>query len=172
MRGVDRTQREIDEIESLYRQHGAALLLFAQSILGDRALAQDAVHQVFVRLIEKGGLHNVVDKKAYLFTGVRNAVLNERKRRERDRPFEPDSAWFSFLPRDAVEEKSLRLALAALPEDQREVVVLHVWGGLTFSQIGEMSGVSANTAASRYRYAIGRLRDLMFAKEDSRASAR
>ncbi len=62
--------------------------------------------------------------------------------------------------------------MAALPQEQREVVVLHVWGEFTFSQIGELLAISSNTAGSRYRFALARLRDLMFAKEGSRANSR
>jgi RNA polymerase sigma-70 factor, ECF subfamily len=55
--------------------------------------------------------------------------------------------------------------LGELPEDQREVIVMHVWAELTFSEIGELLGVSSNTVASRYRYAMAKLRDSMCAKD-------
>jgi DNA-directed RNA polymerase specialized sigma24 family protein len=94
---VDRTYGSTGEIESLYRQHGPALLLFALAITAERGRAQDAVHQVFLNLIEKGGLNNAVDKKAYLFACVRNAALNEGKLQGRTTPLDRDSvsAWFS-----------------------------------------------------------------------------
>jgi hypothetical protein len=53
---VRRTNQNTDEIEVLYREHGAALLLFASTISGDRGRAQDALHQVFLKLIETGGV--------------------------------------------------------------------------------------------------------------------
>jgi RNA polymerase sigma-70 factor (ECF subfamily) len=164
-------QGNVEEIEVLYRQHGAALLLFASTIIGERSKAQDAVHQVFLRLLERGDLRRAGDKKAYLFGCVRNAVLNERKRQDRDKPLE-DSAWFSPPEQDYAGEQNLRRALAALAGDQREVVVLHVWGELTFSQIGDLLNVSANTAASRYRYALGKLREAMLPRENSCAESR
>jgi len=74
--------------------------------------------------------------------------------------------------RDYAGEQNLRRALGVLPDDQRQVVVLHVWGQLTFSQIGDLLGVSSNTAASRYRYALAKLRDEMSAKENSCAHSR
>lgn len=165
-------KQNADEIEVLYRQHGAALLLFASIVSGDRGRAQDALHQVFLKLIENGGLSQVMDKKAYLFACVRNAVLNDSKIERRHTALEVDSIWFSPPDRDYVGEQNLRRALNALPDDQREVIVLHVWGELTFSQIGELLGLSSNTAASRYRYALAKLRDLMFAKEGSCANSR
>ena len=163
---MERAQESVAEIELLYRQHGAALLLFALAITGERSRAQDAVHHVFVRLLESGDLRRAGNKKAYLFGCVRNAILNERKRQDRDRPLD-DSAWFSPPDQDYAGEQNLRRALAALPEDQRQVVVLHVWGELTFAQIGELLEIAANTAASRYRYALSKLRDSMLPRENS-----
>ena len=162
---MDPTGGNRAEIESLYRQHGAALLLFASAITGERSRAQDAVHQVFLKLIENGNLGRAQDKKAYLFACTRNAVLNERKFQDRHEPLEFDSAWFSPPDRDISGERNLRRALAALPEDQREIVVLHIWGDLTFSQIADLLSINANTAASRYRYALGKLREEMSGKE-------
>jgi RNA polymerase sigma-70 factor, ECF subfamily len=161
-----------DEIELLYRQHGAALLLFARAIVNDRSRAQDAVHQVFLKLIENGSLSRAVDKKAYLFACVRNAVLNEGKLARRHRPLDPHTAWFSPPDRDYAVEQSLRRALLALPDEQRQVIVLHVWGELTFSQIGDLLGINLNTAASRYRYALAKVRDSMCAQENTRANSR
>jgi len=169
---VGRTDRNTAEIEVLYRQHGAALLLFASAISGDRGRAQDALHQVFLKVIENGSLGQAIDKKSYLFACVRNAVLNDAKLQDRSMPLDVDSAWFSPPDRDYAGERNLRRALGDLPNDQREVIVLHVWGDLTFSEIGELLGVSSNTAASRYRYALAKLRGSMFAKENSCANSR
>ena len=169
---MDRIEGSLAEIELLYRQHGAALLLFAQAMTGERSRAQDTVHQVFLRLIENGNLSRAEDKKAYLFACIRNAILNERSRQNRHGPLETDSTWFSPPDRDVMREENLRRALLALPDDQREIVILHIWGELTFSQIGDLLSVSSNTAASRYRYALRKLRDSMSAKENSCADSR
>jgi len=168
---MDRRDARTLDLELLYRQHGSALLLFAFAITGDRSRAQDAVHQVFLKLLEHGDLSRARDEKAYLFGCVRNAVLDELKRQDRNRPLD-DSAWFSPPDRDYAAERSLRRALAALPDDQRQIVVLHVWGELTFSQIGDLLEVSSNTAASRYRYALGKLRESILPRENSCAGSR
>jgi RNA polymerase sigma factor (sigma-70 family) len=168
---VHRNHGNAAEIELLYRQHGSALLLFAVAITGERSRAQDVIHHVFLNLIEKRSLDRATDKKAYLFASVRNAALNEGKLRERTVPLDCDSAWFDPPDRDYMGEQNLRRALAALPNDQREVVVLHIWGELTFSQISELLSISSNTAASRYRYALAKLRDSIFAKENSCATS-
>lgn len=165
-----------NQIDALYRQHGAALLLFAISIAGDRSLAQDALHQVFLKMLESGMLSRAVDAKAYLFASVRNTLLNDEKIRRRNVSLESspqdEATWFLPRDRDYAEEGMLRRALAALPEDQREVIVLHIWGELTFAQIAEVLEISCNTAASRYRYALARMRETMCAKEGSCANSR
>lgn len=166
------TERNTAEIEALYRQHGAALLLFASAMSRDRGRAQDAVHQVFLKAIENGNVRQAINKKAYLFACVRNAVLNDTKIQDRNVPLDTDSAWFSPPDRDYAGEQNLRRALGNLPDDQREVIVLHVWGELTFAEIGDLLGVNSNTAASRYRYALAKLRDSMLAKENSCADSR
>lgn len=79
------------DIERLYRQHGAALVLFGTSMIGERTVAQDAVHQVFLRLLESGKLARARDEKAYLFSSVRNQILNDAKIRQRTVPLESHS---------------------------------------------------------------------------------
>jgi len=163
---VQHTRAEKNAIEVLYRQHSSALLLFAVAITGERSRAEDAVHQVFLKLLERGSLRHAADVKAYLFACVRNAILNDTKVRQRDVTLDHDSAWFDPPNRDYAEELNLRRALCALPDDQRQVTVLHIWGDLTFAQVADVLGISSNTAASRYRYALTKLRHAMCAKED------
>jgi RNA polymerase sigma-70 factor, ECF subfamily len=159
------------KVEALYRQHAAALLLFAVSITGDRGRAQDAVQQVFLNVLQCGNLQRIADVKAYLFASVRNTVLNELKTRPRSVELEEDSAWFA-PERDYAAEANLRHALRELSDNEREVVVLHVWADLTFAQIGDVLQISANTAASRYRYAFAKLRQALQKKENPCANPR
>ncbi len=168
---MDQSDATIADIEALYRQHGSGLLLFALAMTGERSRAQDAVHHVFLKLLEHGDLGRASDPKAYLFGCVRNAVFDERKRQSRSEPLD-DSAWFSPPDRDYAAEQKLRNALAVLPDDQREVVVLHIWGELTFAQIGDLLKVSSNTAASRYRYALDKLRESILPRENFCAGSR
>ena len=157
-------------IEMLYQRHSSALVLFAAAIAGDRARAQDAVHQVFAKLLAQG-IDHAANAKAYLFASVRNAILNDANARGREVALDARSAWFEPPDRDYAAELRLRQALAALDDGQREVTVLHIWGELTFAEIGEVLGVSPNTAASRYRYALARLRETMCAREDCHAGS-
>ncbi|HSB74760.1 MAG TPA: sigma-70 family RNA polymerase sigma factor [Terriglobales bacterium] len=162
--------RRTRELESLYRQHGPALVLFAAAITGERERAQDAVQQVFLKLLQENRLEQAEDKKAYLFACVRNAVLNEARSRGRNTSLDADAMFFEPPQRDYAAELNLRRALHELSQEQREVIVLHVWGEMTFAQISELLEISSNTAASRYRYALTKLRAAMCAKEDSCAN--
>ena len=163
------TRSHVREVDLLYCEHGSALLLFAMAIIGERSRAQDAVQQVFLKLLEHGNLGQVVDVKAYLFACVRNAALNDSKIRRRDVELGNESAWFDPPNRDITGEINLRRALRALPNGQREVTILHIWGELTFAQIAVVLNISSNTAASRYRYALEKLREAMCNKEDFHA---
>src|SRR5262249_48958694 len=103
--------------------------------------------------------------QAYLFTCVRNAILSEARIAQRHVELAEEAAWFEPPDRDFAQERTLRLALIEIPQDQRQVLVMHIWGELTFSQIAEGLEISANTAASRYRYALAKLRECLCGKE-------
>ena len=69
---------------------------------------------------------------------------------------------------DSVTEPALCAAMLGLPLQQREVLVLKVFDEMTFKEIADVLGVSINTAASRYRYAIAKLREALEAQDDGR----
>lgn len=148
-----------DEIQSLYRQHGPALLLYACSILRQRHAAEDALHQVFMKLLEQNTLPD--EPKPYLFRAMHNATLNFLRNQGREIELSEIEPWFESPQKDPAAEVTLRNELLQLPAEQRQVLVLHVWGGLSFEEIGTVLGVSVNTAASRYRYALEKLRAKM-----------
>ena len=144
----------------LYDQHGASLYRYALMLLADPAAAADAVQQVFTALLRPAaGI--VFDNEAhYLRRAIRNECFSTRRRRR----VRGEDAARSLLepvaadPVAAEERIALERAVRALPVDQREVVHLHVFEGLTFREIAEHSGESINTVAGRYRYALARLK--------------
>jgi RNA polymerase sigma factor (sigma-70 family) len=145
-------------VEALYGHLGPPLLAYARSMLRDAASAEDVVHEVFLKLIStRESLP--VEPRPYLFRAVRNTSLNRLRttRRETAQRMEPAM----FVARDGLSSlvPDLERALAALPEEQREAVVLRVWAGLTLEEVAQVAGTSANTAASRYRYGLARLRE-------------
>jgi RNA polymerase sigma-70 factor (ECF subfamily) len=153
----------MDALSRLLDDHGGALRLYARQWLGDAAAAEDAVQEALVACWRRDpGLSATLLPQ--VFVAVRHAALNlgrgERRRDSRERSVAADQQPCFHCPQAADDlREEVERALARLPGAQREVVTLHLWGGLTFAEIGEVLGCNANTAASRYRYALAALRD-------------
>jgi RNA polymerase sigma-70 factor (ECF subfamily) len=143
----------------LYEEHGRALLAYACALLRDPSAAEDVLHQVFLKVL-RGGVVIEGEPRPYLFRAVRNAALNHIRGKAREVELGDAVMWLESP--DGSKETSLALqsALRTLPEEQREVVVLHVWGELTFEEAAAVIGISPNTAASRYRYGIAKLKEV------------
>ena len=152
--------------ERIYVTHKDDLLNVAAAMLGDPAAAEDVLHDVFVAFAGRvGALTLTGSLRAYLLAACVNRSRDVLRRRAK----EPVSAETCAQPRsnepgpvDALARKDegvrVRAALASLPDGQREVVSLHLYGRLKFREIAESVGVSINTAQSRYRYALAALR--------------
>ncbi len=155
-----------DILAALYDAHGAGLFAYACVLARSRAEAEDAVQETFARVAARArGLEGVGDVKGYLYAALRNEVFRQRRRwrvwRARDESagtlrFEAASAPPGEGP--AADPAALSRAMAGLPDDQREAVFLKVWQEMTFAEIGELLGVPLDTAASRYRYGIEKLK--------------
>jgi RNA polymerase sigma-70 factor (ECF subfamily) len=144
-------------------RHGAALVLFARQWVSSRADAEDIVQEGFVRFWRSR--RRAADPAAYLYVCVKHCVLDWRRGRNRQCSREraaarPEAETFFSGPLEEDERCAMiGDALRRLPEDQREVLVMKIWGGLSFPQISAALRISANTAASRYRYALAKLRE-------------
>lgn len=168
---------ERDAFAALYDRLGLRLFATARTMLASPAEAEDVVHDLFLELVRiRHRLAAVNDLDGYLFTMLRHAVsrrlrrrslarqLLDRLGRERlsgDRRGRTGRDGFAAAPVELPAEppdEALAAAVAALPAAQREVVALKIDGGLTFAEIAAVIGTSANTAASRYRYALEKLR--------------
>jgi RNA polymerase sigma-70 factor (ECF subfamily) len=146
----------------LYDRHGRSMLRVARVMLGDSLEAEDAVQDVFVELVRRRDrLAHVRDLEAYLFAMLRHAVIRRMRRRRNEQRHVRQ--WTPATSRDADGEASddLARALDLLPAEQREVIALKIDGGLTFARIGEVLKLSPHTAASRYRYALAKLRQTL-----------
>jgi len=147
-----------DDVRLLYDRHGPALLAYACSFVADAAIAEDVVHQVFVRLLQ-GEMVMPSVPVAYLYRSVRNAALNAGRNGFRNVPLDQATSWFTHRGGDHEAALALQTALSELPEEQREVVTMRIWSGMTLEEIAAAVGVSLNTIASRYRYALQKLRE-------------
>ena len=94
--------------------------------------------------------------------GALSAARAERRRRTHEgRAAARTPAWFVPAEPTGLDAAAATAALAGLPAEQREAVVAHVWGGLTFDEIGELAESSAATAYRRYAAGLAALRDLL-----------
>ena len=159
--------RRETEIERLYDGHAQPLYAFLLNLTRNEADTRDLLQDIFVKLArEPELLAGVRDERAFLIRLVHNAAIDLMRRRgTRDKTKENLAAETvsPFAPANDPDEKYFREelagALAGLPEEQRAVVHLKLWEELTFEEIAAALEISPNTAASRYRYGLDKLRD-------------
>jgi len=153
---------DLSALGNIYDRHGRLVYRCALAILGSQADAEDAASTVFLRLARQGQrAARIRDLRRFLVAAARNEAISMLRRRRRQRDALERGAFLEPAPDAQAERDALEGALAALPREQREVVVLKVFEGMTFAEIGRLVGVSPNTAASRYRYAIEKLRVML-----------
>lgn len=147
---------EAATLSQLYRQHSAALLLYARQYCN---FAEDVVQDAFVKLATTAPPPEQV--VPWLYGVVRNVArtgnrsLHRRRRRE-DRASSSE-LWFARVD-DAIDAKTATQALNELPLEQREIIVARLWGGLKLEEIATLHGVSPATAYRRYQDGLTALR--------------
>jgi len=154
------------ELEQIYCQHRQALFSLALTVTGCAGLAEDAVHEAFVRLCQRAERPSG-SLAAYVFSSVRNAAIDCRRRQQRQQELaesvfttveqegsSPDNSTESF-------ERQVQLMelFEAIEEPVRQIVVMKIFGELTFEEIGEVLQTPAATVATRYRRAIMKLEE-------------
>ncbi len=157
---------------ALYDRLAVRLFNTARTMTDSLPDAEDTVHDVFVELARsRDRLARITDLDAYIFTMLRHAVSRRRRRRDVDRRAidtvarqRAETGRFTTQPAELADD-ALTAAVAGLPPAQREVLALKVDGGLTFAEIAAVIGTSINTAASRYRYAVEKLRTTITVSE-------
>ena len=153
-------------LELMWNAHAESLYAVALAVVCQKADAEEVVQDLFVKVARiRLRLLSARDLTAYLHRMARNGAIDYVRRRARgDLPADPDG-----LGLEPVEEpcerpdlaRAVSLALAALPLEQREVITLKFFKNMTFLEVAEALGVSPNTAASRCRYGLERLRRAM-----------
>jgi RNA polymerase sigma-70 factor, ECF subfamily len=137
------------------------LLLFARQWVQSAADAEDIVQDAFVKFWRR---NHDIGNRGLLYAAVRSLALDfirrdaRRARREATALAEAELASEPRFELEDDTQSTLAAAVDSLPRDQREVLVLKIWNDLTFSEIAGALGVSQNTAASRYRYALSNLK--------------
>ncbi len=156
------------DLARLYDDHAQALFALALNVTRRDADARDVLQEVFRRLAARPALLDGVENaRAFLLRLAHNQAIDIlRRRHTREAPgmeTEPESGMgHPFAASARADEDGFRRALAEalgeLPPDQRAVVHLKLWEEATFEEIAEILDISPNTAASRHRYALDKLR--------------
>lgn len=158
-----------EALQRIYEKYVVYLVTLATALLNDVSTAEDIVHDVFVSFAQSAErLRLEGSLKAYLATCVVNRV-RDRVRTKQRQPLALDKAQPVCTTNDGPELSAvcgeelqqLSRAIAQLPYEQKEVVMLHVHGGMMFKHIAKSQQVSINTVQSRYRYAMDKLRSLL-----------
>ncbi len=160
----NRTERGLD-LAAVYDAHAESLYRYLLALVSSEHDAEDALQEVFVALARRP-VGSIREMRAYLLKAARHQafqVLRRRRRHERETVMAdvPLTNVDACLPEERAMALDLDRALRALPSEQREVVVLHITEDLTFREIGAVCGIPPNTASSRYRLAVARLRSLL-----------
>ena len=153
-------------LHRIYEKYRLELFRVAGALLHDPATVEDVVHDVIVSFASQAGRFELKGSlKGYLAICVANRARNVgRQNRPRDRhdgPRPGQQPDISELLLDAELHQMVRAALANLPPEQHNAIVLHVIGALCFREIARQTGESVNTLKSRYRYGIAKLRFLL-----------
>ena len=154
------------EIERLYDAHAPALFAFLLNFTRAEADTRDLLQEIFIKLAREPKLLNGIrEERAFLIRLAHNAAIDSLRRRgARERTKENFAVEIisPFAPASDPDEKLFRaelsIALGELPDEQRAVVHLKLWSGLTFEEIAAALDIPPNTAASRYRYGLANLR--------------
>jgi RNA polymerase sigma-70 factor (ECF subfamily) len=146
--------------QPLYERKAAGLILYGRALGLSHGEAEDVLQETFMALLRLRERPD--DPEHYCLRAFRNRAMNFRRGVWRRLAREWESVrWFERDgSRDDVEREAVR-RLKDLPPEQREVIVLKIWNGLTFEAIGQLLDVSANTVAGRYRYGISKLKNFM-----------
>ncbi len=152
-----------NDLGALYDRLAPSLYRYALMILADPAGAEDAVQQVFAAVVRRG-VGDLDSAEGYLRRAIRNECYDTlRSRRRRPEAANSDTLLEAVTAAEDRPDDRMALtrALQQLPPDQREVVHLKVFEGCTFQEIGVLLDESMNTIASRYRYAMEKLRAVL-----------
>lgn len=149
--------------EQLWRRHADRLLLYATTVLSDRAAAEDVLQNVFVRLMASPP-EDLDSESGYLFRAVRNEALNSiRSRRLAARAFSPLFDDVAEDPRTSAElrerGRQVEQVLLRLSAEEREAVVLKIWGDLSMAEAAAVAGVTEKTFEHRYYRGLAALKE-------------
>ncbi len=156
------------ELERCYDAHASGVFHYLVTFTKTEADARDLLQELFIKLARTNIETVLQNEKAFVYRLAHNLAIDWLRRRKvrsdteerlvkelteaQQGPSDPDMLLLA---------KGFAEALKTLPEEQRTIVQLKLWDGLTFDEIAEAQSIPLNTAASRYRYALEKLRTLL-----------
>lgn len=158
---------ESSDLERLYDSHAQAVFAFLLNFTRSDADTRDLLQELFIKLARRPELlRGVRDERGFLLRLAHNLAIDLiRRRGAREKNYSRLAGESETLfaacddPDEQTFRRSLTAALGALPPEQRAVVHLKLWEHLTFEQIADALDIPPNTAASRYRYGLDKLRE-------------
>jgi len=165
---------DVSAFSALYDRYAGLLQFFLQSLTRDPARAEDLTHKTVLRLLGSERDLPGATLRPYLFTIARNLALDGIRRDSVDEKVRPrlvpvrDEEGPDAAARQAESARAISDALDRLPPEQREAVILRVYGDFAWSEMAEIVGTSMATVASRYRYAVQKLAELIPDPEEPR----
>lgn len=159
-------QNDPAAVDLMWGRYANDLFAYLLVVLCSRHDAEDLLQTVFVRIVQKR--HRLAKARrldAYVYKIARNEVSSFISRRKRERKIEAVNESWLVAPENYQESneltEQLQTALARLPQQQREVIVMKIYRQKTFLEISMFLGLSQNTVASRYRYGLEKLQKLL-----------
>jgi len=143
-------------------QHAARLLLYARQQARCASDAEDLLQESLVEAWQRMGAETPPPVPLVVATIRRRAIDHarsaDRRQRRESIAGAGEEVWFDPAPAHAENIEWIEKALRQLPDEQREIITLKIWGEMTFAEIATALDISPNTAASRYRYGMERLK--------------
>jgi RNA polymerase sigma-70 factor (ECF subfamily) len=159
-----------DALCQIYEKYRDDLIRIAAGLLNNMSIAEDVVQEVFLTLVRSAGRCEIrKNLKGYLTTCVANKIRDLGSKKSTQNPVSLDdiepAASDSKGPDQCVacdeEFENIYKAIAQLPYEQKEAVVLHLQGRMKFREIAELQGTSIKTTMSRYSYGLDKLRSML-----------
>ena len=143
--------------EELYDAKAVELILYGRALGLSHGEAEDVLQETFLHLMQMDWAP--AKPGHYCVRSFRNRALNHKRSLWRRLSREWESVrWFERSSEETAAEREAMRGLAGLPQEQRETIVLKIWHGYTFQEIGGLLEISANTAAGRYRYGLQKIK--------------
>lgn len=158
---------DVAAFETLYRRHKDPVYRYLLRLSGHNETAEDVLQEVWGKIVKARNSYRPTAKfTTYLYRVAHNCFIDHARRNKRhakNTSFEPDQHRDPGETPETMTERSLarerlETALAHLPGEQRDAFLLHEEGGLNVDQIAAVTGCNRETAKSRLRYAVNKLR--------------